>query len=182
MLAIWSLLIPGIFDPLNHKFNSISLSNLTKEVKNYSSKKIFILHVSYLDNCNGSLMHDFQFAERLKHYIKDTDFYLLPMPNYEITKCIEAFSWFEKDYAKLDANIFQYYKKNYTQYPDFIFFKASGNFNLFLNKNLSYDLNAYESVKYSDSNQIWLNLSFLSTYLSSYPGGNPNYLMLKLKK
>ena len=96
------------------------------------NNEIYINHVSYLDNCYGSISHDFQFAERVNYYINDTNFYLIPMQNYEITDCTKAYLQFEKDYSDLDNEIFKYYKKRYIKYPNFIFIRSTDDLNSFL--------------------------------------------------
>jgi|LULE01.1.fsa_nt_gb hypothetical protein len=183
VLSIWSLLIPGIYIHLDHKFNSLSINILTKKIKDFSinNNEIYIQHVSYTNNCHGSIMHDFQFAERLKYYIKDTNFFFLPMPKYEIFNCIDAYSKIEKDYTDLNEDIFQYYKKKFKNYPDFIFLKHSDDFHSFFNKNFHYNLNYYSEIKFDKQIKIWKQLSYLARYISSYQPSNPNYIMLKLK-
>ena len=184
ILSIWSLLIPGIFIHINHKFNSISVNSLIKEIKDFSvdNNEIYINHVSYLDNCNGSISHDFQFAERINYYINDSNFYLIPMQNYKITDCIKAFSNFEKNYSDLDDEIFKYYKKRYIKYPNFIFIRSTNDLNSFFNQNFDYDLDYYNVTKYETKNNIWNQLVFFASFISSYqPTQNPNYFILKLK-
>ena len=184
ILSIWSLLIPGIFIHINHKFNSISINSLIKEIKDFSfdNNEIYINHVSYLDNCYGSISHDFQFAERVNYYINDTNFYLLPMQNYEINDCTKAYLQFEKDYSDLDNEIFKYYKKRYIKYPNFIFIKPTDDLNSFFKKHFDFNLNHYEVNSYEKKNKIWNQLVFFASFISSYqPSDNPNYFILKLK-
>lgn len=183
-LSIWSLLIPGIFIHINHKYNSISINLLINELKDFSlnNKEVYIHHVSYLDDCYGSISHDFQFAERINYYINDTNFYFLPMQNYEISDCIKAYSKFEKDYSYLDNEIFKYYKKRYNKYPNFIFIKPVDDLNSFFNINFDLNLDYYKVNKYEKKTKIWNQLVFFATFISSYqPSDNPNYFILKLK-
>lgn len=184
VLSIWSLFIPGIFTHVDHKFKSTSVGTLVGEIKNYSydNNEIYIQHVSYLDNCHGSIMQDFVFAERLKYEIPNINFYFLPMPNYEISTCSKEYSKFEDDYADLDDSIFKFYKEKNFKKADFIFFKPTKDLHSFFNKNFNFKLDHLNDVEYEKKNQIWDQLIYFASLVSSFrQTPNSTYLMIKPK-